>query len=52
MIDSERSQIDKLSLVLRNLHDQEPYVDDRTGELKYRACVHDLDDQELEYLGF
>ncbi|MEO0600658.1 MAG: hypothetical protein AAF211_04425 [Myxococcota bacterium] len=52
MIDAEQDQIDKISLVLRNLRDQEPYVDHETGELRYRACVHDLGDDELEYLGF
>jgi hypothetical protein len=52
MIDSERSQIDKLELVLRNLRDEEPYAEPRTGEIKIRPCIHELTDHELEYLGF
>ncbi|MCP3169206.1 hypothetical protein [Myxococcus qinghaiensis] len=52
MIDSERSQIRKLELVLRNLPESELYNDPRTGEVKSRQPLHQLTDDELEYLGF
>ncbi|HAA57325.1 MAG TPA: hypothetical protein DCE42_21345 [Myxococcales bacterium] len=52
MIDSERKQIRKLELVLRNLRDEEFYKHPRTGELCTRQALHYLDDDELEYLGF
>jgi|GEM_PF-1380950 len=52
MIDSERGQIRKLELILRNLRDTEPYNDQETGETKTRGCVHRLNDTELEFLGF
>jgi uncharacterized coiled-coil protein SlyX len=52
MIDTERDQIRKLELVLRNLQDEELYTHPRTGEIGKRLAVHRLDDEELEYLGF
>ncbi|MFP2929907.1 hypothetical protein ACLESO_32875 [Pyxidicoccus sp. 3LG] len=52
MIDSERGQIRKLELVLRNLPETELYNDPRTGEVKSRQPLHKLTDDELEYLGF
>lgn len=52
MIDSERDQLSKLELVLRNLQDVELYEEPRTGEIKTRAPLHRLSDDELEYLGF
>ncbi len=52
MIDSERDQIRKLELVLRNLRDTEHYASPRTGEILTRTCLHQLTDNELEYLGF
>lgn len=52
MIDSEREQIWKLELVLRNLRDEELYAEPRTGEIKTRLCLHTLTDDELDYLGF
>ncbi|TQF09790.1 hypothetical protein FJV41_42850 [Myxococcus llanfairpwllgwyngyllgogerychwyrndrobwllllantysiliogogogochensis] len=52
MIDSERGQIRKLELVLRNLPESELYNDPRTGEVKSRQPLHQLTDDELEYLGF
>ena len=52
MIDSEQHQIWKLELVLRNLRDEEMYLEPRTGQVKVRPSLHQLDDQELEYLGF
>ncbi len=52
MIDSERGQIRKLELVLRNLPDTELYNDPKTGEVKSRQPLHQLTDDEQEYLGF
>ncbi|WP_338865452.1 hypothetical protein [Myxococcus stipitatus] len=52
MVDSERAQIRKLELVLRNLPDSELYNDPKTGEVKSRQPLHQLTDDELEYLGF
>lgn len=52
MIDSERGQIRKLELVLRNIPDTELYNDPKTGEVKSRQPLHQLTDDELEYLGF
>lgn len=52
MIDSEREQIRKLELILRNLRDTEPYAEPRTGEVRTRPCLHQLTDNELEFLGF
>ncbi|WP_163996398.1 hypothetical protein [Pyxidicoccus caerfyrddinensis] len=52
MIDSERGQIRKLELVLRNLPETELYNDPRTGEVRSRQPLHQLSDDELEFLGF
>ena len=52
MIDSEREQIQKLELILRNLKETEPYYHPETGEHGTRACIHTLEDEELEYLGY
>lgn len=52
MIDTELQQLRKLELVLRNLRDEEPYTHPRTGEVCMRQAIHELDDDELEYLGF
>lgn len=52
MIDSEREQVRKLELVLRNLRDTEFYFAVDTGEHRERPCIHELSDHELEYLGF
>lgn len=52
MIDSEREQLRKLDLVLRNLRDTEVYFATDTGEHRERPCIHTLTDHELVYLGF
>ncbi len=52
MIDSELNQVRKMELVLRNLRDEEFYTHPRTGEVCKRQALHELDDDELEYLGF
>lgn len=52
MIDNEQLQIRRMELVSRNLLDKEPYFNDHTGEHGIRSCIHILEDEELEYLGF
>lgn len=52
MIDMERGQLRKMELILRNIKDTEPYIDDQSGEHRERPCIHTLSDHELEYLGF
>lgn len=52
MIDNEQEQIDKLELVQRNLIDEVQFAVHGTGEIKTRPAVHELDDEELTYLGF
>ena len=52
MIDLERGQLRKMELILRNIKDTEPYIDEHSGEHRERPCIHTLTDHELEYLGF
>jgi hypothetical protein len=52
MIENEQDQIQRMQLVSRNLLDEEPYYNPRTGEHGIRPCIHELTDDELEYLGF
>ncbi len=52
MSKSERSQLRKLELVERNLKETELYAHPQTGEIHTRECIHELSDEELEYLGF
>lgn len=51
LIESESSEVKKLSLILRNLRDTLPHVGDN-GLLVERPAVHVLTDDEIEYLGF
>ena len=52
MIDNELQQVKKLKLVQRNLKDEVQFAVEGTGEIKTKPAVHELDDEELEYLGF
>jgi len=52
MIDNEAEQIGKIELVMRNMLDEVQFAVHGTGELKTRPAVHELSDDELEYLGF
>ncbi|MEC9440728.1 MAG: hypothetical protein VYE40_06500 [Myxococcota bacterium] len=52
MIENEQDQIQRMQLISRNLLDEEPYYNPRTGEHGIRPCIHELTDDELEYLGF
>ena len=52
MYESERGQLKRIELILRNIRDEELYHDHKTGEVKTRLCLHSLSDDDLEYLGF
>lgn len=52
MIVSEKGQLRKMRLVLRNLQDEEYFYNPQSGQTELRATVHKLSDDELEYLGF
>jgi septal ring factor EnvC (AmiA/AmiB activator) len=52
MIDNEQEQVHRMELVSRNIRDKEPFFNPRTGEHGVRPCIHKLDDEDLEYLGF
>lgn len=52
MIDNEQVQVHRMELVSRNIRDEEPFFNPRTGEHGIRPCIHTLDDEDLEYLGF
>jgi hypothetical protein len=52
LVTSETAEVKRLDLILRNLKDDQPFVDEKTGELRSRAVIHTLDDAEIEYLGF
>ena len=51
LIESESSEVKKMTLILRNLRDTLPHVGDN-GLLVERPAVHTLTDEEIEYLGF
>lgn len=51
LIESETEEAKRMVLIVRNLRDTLPSVDDKTGELVERAVVHSLNDEEIEYLG-
>jgi len=52
MIDSEQEQLQKVELVLRNIQDEVPYLNPKTGEHHIRKSIHKLSDDELMYLNF
>jgi hypothetical protein len=52
MIDHERGQRRHAELILRNLRDEELYFHPETGAVLRREPLHELTDDELEYLGF
>ena len=51
LIESEREEAKRLELILRNLRTEMPAVDEKTGAFVYKAVVHTLSDEEIEYLG-
>jgi len=52
MIASERAQLRKINLILRNLQDEVFFYHPESGVTLKRTAVHKLDDSDLEYLGF
>ena len=51
LIESETEEAKRMVLIVRNLRDTLPAVDEKTGELVERAVIHSLNDEEIEYLG-
>jgi hypothetical protein len=51
LIESEGEEAKRLVLIVRNLRDTLPAVNEETGTLIQRAVVHMLTDEEIEYLG-
>lgn len=51
LIESETEEAKRMVLIVRNLRDTLPAVDDKTGALVERAVVQTLTDDEIEYLG-
>jgi len=52
LIESEAAEVRRMTLILRNLRDEEAYYAPDTGARLVRKCVHTLNDDEIEYLGF
>lgn len=52
LIENETMEVKRMTLILRNLKDEEYYFEPRTGERHSRECIHTLTDTEIEYLGF
>jgi hypothetical protein len=50
LISNETAEVRRMALILRNLKDTQPHVDDE-GRLVERPTVHTLDDTDIEYLG-
>lgn len=51
LIEGETEEANRMVLIVRNLRDTLPAVDDKTGALIERAVIHSLTDEEIEYLG-
>lgn len=51
LIESETEEAKRMVLIVRNLRDTLPAVDEKTGLLIERAVVQTLTDEEIEYLG-
>lgn len=51
LIESETEEAKRLALIVRNLRDTLPAVDEKTGALVERAVVQTLNDEEIDYLG-
>ncbi len=51
LVESESDELGKLRLVLRNLRDRVPTADPESGTIREREVVHQLTDDEIEYLG-
>lgn len=51
LIESETEEAKRMVLIVRNLRDTLPAVDEKTGLLVERAVVQTLTDDEIDYLG-
>lgn len=51
LVESETEEANRMILIMRNLRDTLPSVDEKTGTLIERAVVHTLTDEEIDYLG-
>ena len=51
LIESETEEAKRLVLIVRNLRDTLPAVDEKTGGLVEKSVIHTLTDDEIEYLG-
>jgi hypothetical protein len=51
LIESESEEAKRMTLIVRNLRDTLPAVDEKTGLLVERAVTQSLSDEEIEYLG-
>jgi len=51
LIESESEEARRMVLIVRNLRDTLPAVDEKTGAQVERAVTHSLTDDEIEYLG-
>lgn len=52
LIESEKAEVDRMNLILRNLKLTEDAYNPTTGEVITRPAIHKLTDEELLYLGF
>jgi len=51
LIESESEEAKRMVLIVRNLRDTLPAVDEKTGAPIERAVIHTLTDDEIDYLG-
>lgn len=51
LVASETAEVKRLDLILRNLKDSTPYVNETTGATYQRTAIHTLSDSDMEYLG-
>ena len=51
LIESESEESKRMVLIVRNLRDTLPAVEEKTGALIERAVIHTLSDEEIDYLG-
>jgi len=52
LIESERAEVERMKLILRNLKDMEWATHPQTGVLIERMATHSLSDDDMIYLGF
>ena len=52
LVATETAEAKRLDLILRNLRDSYPHVNETTGATYQRTAIHTLSDSDMEYLGF